>query len=440
MFVTSNMFKKLQIHLKLSLENAKMAFQTLLANKLRSFLSVTGISIGIFSIVMVFTLIESLEIQIKNSLSTLGKSVVYIEVFPWETEDRKEYPWWKFIQRPDPDLKELEKIESSFMSEIIEAISFKITMSNTRLVNSESGVTLTGISIEGITYSFNQIQELDISIGRYFTEQESDNAQAVAIIGNVLATKLFDKPENALGKKLRMSNSTITVIGVLKFEGENMMNNSPDEQVFVPVSFLNTMAGAQSRANNPRILVKAKDGISIDALADELKGAMRSIRRLKPTEDDNFAINKVTFLIKYLDDFFGQVNLFGLIIGGFSLLVGGFGVANIMFVSVKERTGIIGVQKALGAKKIYILQQFLTEAVVLCVLGGIIGMILVFIITLLANFFISSYTDMTFRLIMTLDNLSIGLLFSIATGVISGIIPAWVASKLPPVEAIRSNG
>jgi len=440
MFVTSIMLNKLRIHLKLTLENAKMALQTLLANKLRSFLSVTGISIGIFSIVMVFTLIESLEIQIKNSLSTLGKSVVYIEVFPWETEDRKEYPWWKFIQRPDPDIKELEKIESSFVSEIIDAISFKMTLSNTRLVNSETGITLTGISVEGITHSFNQIQDVNIQLGRYFTQQECDNAQAVAIIGNTIASKLYEKPEDAIGKKLRLSNSTVTVIGVLTLEGENMMNNSPDEQVFLPVSFLNSMTGIETRANNPRILVKAKEGISIDALADELKGTMRSIRRLKPTEDDNFAINKVTFLIKYLDDFFSQVNLFGLIIGGFSLLVGGFGVANIMFVSVKERTGIIGIQKALGARKIYILQQFLTEAVVLCVIGGIIGMILVFFVTIVANFFISSSTDMTFKLIMTMDNLSIGLLFSIATGVVSGIIPAWVASRLAPIEAIRSNG
>jgi putative ABC transport system permease protein len=434
------MKQKGSIYLKLLLENAKMAIQTLLANKLRSILSVSGISIGIFSIVMVYTIITSLEFQIKNSLSSLGKTVVYIEVFPWESEDRKEYPWWKYMQRPDPTLAELQQLKQSYVSDIVEAMSFRMQYYGTKLVNTEKGITLTGIEILGITYDFSQIQEMNLTEGRYFTEQEIQNGAPVAVVGNQIASKLFGSPSQALGKRMRVGANTVDIIGVLALEGEGIMGMSSDEQVFVSVYFLQQFTGIKSRSYNPRIMVKAADGIAIDALAQELQGAMRGIRKLKPNEENNFAVNKVTFLIEYLRDFFGKVNLFGLIIGGFSLLVGGFGVANIMFVSVKERTGIIGVQKALGAKSVYILQQFLTEAIVLCLLGGGIGLIFVTLITYGANYVLAAFTEQSFRLVLSYYNVLLGVFFSIVTGLVAGIIPAWFASKMAPVEAIRSNG
>lgn len=422
------------------IENARMAFYTLLANKVRSILSVSGISIGIFSIVTVFSIIDSLKIQVKNSLESLGKSVVYIEVFPWETEENQEYPWWKFINRPDPTLKEVELLENANVSSIIDAISYRMTYPAATIVNIESGVNAKGVNVTGISFSFNHIQNLDIISGRYFSEQETNLGSPVAILGNTVALKLFNSNVNAIGKEVRIDGKLMRVVGVLKSEGDNMMDNSSDELIYVPISFLSGLSGINTRIYDPKIIVKAKEGISIDALADEIKGAMRSIRRLKPNEDDNFAVNKVTFLIEFLNDFFKQLNLFGLIIGGFALLVGGFGVANIMFVSVKERTGIIGIQKALGAKKFYILMQFLTEAIVLCLLGGIIGILIVYLLTLIANLILSNSVNMSFRLYLTYGNLVIGILFSICTGIIAGIIPAWVAAKLLPVKAIRANG
>jgi putative ABC transport system permease protein len=433
------MKRRFLIFVNLFIENILMGLHTLFTHKLRSFLSITGISIGIFSIVMVFTLIDSLEKQIKDSLSSLGKSVVYIEVFPWETEDRKEYPWWRYMNHPDPEMKEMESIQNSFAAPIIDAIAFKMTYSFGKIVNTETGLTQTGVDIEGISHDFNKIQDIDLNMGRYFTEQESENGARVAIIGHTIAEKLFNSPENAIGKSVRLLNELVQIIGVIKFEGENVMQNSADDKVYIPVNYLSKTTGINRRSFNPRILIKAKDNISVDALALELKGVMRNVRKLKPDDEDNFAVNKVTFLIEYLRDFFKKVNLFGLIIGGFSLLVGGFGVANIMFVSVKERTGLIGIQKALGAKKNHILQQFLTESVVLCFLGGILGMIGVVLLTFVGNLFLDSSTELSFRLVISVTNIIKGMGFSVATGIIAGIVPAVFAANMPPVEAIRSN-
>lgn len=431
---------RFRLFILLIFENAKMAFQTLRSNKIRSVLSVSGISIGIFSIITVFTIIDSLKIQVQNSLASLGKSVVYIDVFPWETEERQEYPWWKFIQRPNPSLNEMMLLEQSHVADIVDAFSFKMNYLSTNMSNINTGVEALGVDIVGISYGFNRIQDLKISYGRYFSEQEATQGNSVVILGNTVATKLFNNPELAIGNNVRVAGKLMRVIGVLEYEGVNMMNNSSDEIAYVPVPFLLGMTGIETRTYSPMIMVKAKDGISIDALADEIKGAMRTIRRLKPSEEDNFAVNKVTFLIQYLDAFFKKMNLFGLIIGGFALLVGGFGVSNIMFVSVKERTGIIGIQKALGAKRFYILMQFLTEAIVLCVLGGIIGIAFVYGIAFVANILLANAQDISFRIYMSLDNFVVGVLFSIVTGVIAGIIPAWVAARLQPVKAIRANG
>lgn len=416
-----------------------MAFFTLVAHKLRSFLSVLGISIGIFSIVMVYTLIDSLEFKIKESLSSFGKSVVYVEVYPWETEDRKAYPWWRYTNRPDPTIYEMKQLQQLFNRQIVDVVAFKMSDYNTKLTNIENAITMTQVSVEGITFNFNEIQDINIRYGRYFTNQEVELGRNVCVLGNNIAVKLFGNAPNAVNRKLRLNESVLTVLGVMEVEGESMFSNSADQLVYVPLDLLASKAGFNTRSYNPKIIVKAKEGIAIDALAAELKGTMRNIRKLKPDADDNFAINKVTFFIDYLRDFFKKVNLFGFIIGGFSLLVGGFGVANIMFVSVKERTHIIGVQKAIGAKSYHILQQFLTEAIVLCVMGGFMGMIGVYGLSFVVNYFLTLTPDFNFTLVLSWSNMAYGLFFSILTGVLAGIIPAWFGAKMPPVEAIRAS-
>jgi putative ABC transport system permease protein len=419
-------------------ESVSMAVKTIQYQKIRSFLSVLGISIGIFSIVMVYTLISSLEIQIKDSLKSLGNNVVYIDVFPWESENRREYPWWKYVNRPKPSLKEFARLDLSPIENLVEYKAFSVTAARETIKNPLNQVSVENISLKGISIDFNKIREMEIDYGRYFTPSEMENSINSALIGSKIATQLFGNIENAINKEIKIGNNKIKVIGVLKSEGENMMGMSMDEEIYIPVFYFNYLYSSNLNNYSPTILLKAKANVGLDAMALELRGIFRSIRRLDPADEDNFALNKVTFLTQYLDDFFGTVNLFGLVIGGFSLLVGGFGVANIMFVSVKERTNIIGIQKALGAKNSSILQQFLTESVILCIFGGLIGMFFVWIVLLAGNMYLGT-TDQTFRMVLTIENISSGVVFSVITGLVAGIIPAWSASKLEPVEAIRAS-
>jgi putative ABC transport system permease protein len=206
-----------------------------------------------------------------------------------------------------------------------------------------------------------------------------------------------------------------------------------DNNVLIPINFAKTVVDIKNEYLGPQIWVKAKAGVSADELKDELTGIMRSIRRLKPTEDDNFALNQTSLISQGFDELFKVVDYAGIFIGGFAIIIGVFGIANIMFVSVKEQTKLIGIQKALGAKNRFILLQFLYESVILALIGGIVGLLLIYILTLI----FSAVTEMDFS--MTMWNVSLGLIISILSGIVSGILPAYQAAKLNPVEAIATN-
>jgi putative ABC transport system permease protein len=269
---------------------------------------------------------------------------------------------------------------------------------------------------------------MNIRTGRYFTRTESLGGRNVAIVGSEIADKLFPQTD-ALGKSLKVFGSKITIIGILDAQGQGSFGNSTDEQVFVPVNFARNYVNL--RYIGTTILVKAKANVSNEELKDEVTGIMRSLRKLKPGEENNFAINEVSVINQGLQAFFGVLGAIGGIIGFFSLLVGGFGIANIMFVSVRERTNIIGIQKALGAKRYFVLLEFLFEAVFLSLLGGIIGLLFIFLGTLIFG------DVLPFKIVLSQANVLIGIGISTFIGLIAGIIPAWVASRLDPVEAIR---
>jgi putative ABC transport system permease protein len=394
---------------------------------LRTFLSLLGITIGIFAIISVFTVIDSLENYIRNSLNSLGSNMVYIQKWPWAPpEGESEYPWWKYLNRPEPTMEETDDLirRSKNIQDAVFFYGFNRTVQyeNSKAENTE---------ILATTHELINTWSLEIERGRYFTEAESNSGASVAILGSELATKLFDQVD-PVGKMIKVQGHRLLIIGVYTKKGTDMFGTSMDKRVHIPVVYAMSMVDVRDRDQGQTINVKAKPNADRDEFMAELEGLMRTLRRLKPMEENDFAINEVSLISTRFDAFFKVFNMAGWIIGGFSILVGGFGIANIMFVSVKERTKIIGIQKAIGAKKYFILLQFIFEAIVLSMLGGIIGLILIFIGTLIFSY-VSSMT-----ISLTLSNIILGLTISGVIGVLAGFIPALSASRLDPVEAMNS--
>ena len=295
------------------------------------------------------------------------------------------------------------------------------------------------ITLTGATYQYDHIKDMEFSQGRYFTQTEADNPTYVCIIGSEIAESLFQGRTKIIGEDIRLEGIQLKVIGVFKKEGNNMIGWTLDDMIMVPYSIMSTFVNTNGGGDgDPLIAVRPKAGIPVDELKYEVKGAMRSIRRLSPIKEDNFAINQMSLITDQISALFVFVNIAGMFIGGFSILVGGFGIANIMFVSVKERTNIIGIKKALGAKQIYILLEFLLEAIMLCMIGGAMGLMLVFGLASLANAMLK-HSESSFVFYLTAQNITIGLSISIVIGIIAGFIPAYQASRMKPVDAIRST-
>lgn len=420
------MKNKLHIFLKLFRESYLFAFQAIIVNKLRTILTLLGITIGIFSIISVFTVFDSMENKIRNNINALGDNVLFIQKWPWAFGG--DYPWWKYLSRPIAKPKELNEIEKRSVA--YDAATF---------IAAANGVTakylnnsISDLSLQVVTNDYNKVISLDIAKGRYFTQNEFISGKAVAIIGSDIADALYNNLD-PIGKDITINGKKATVIGVFAKEGDDTFGKSNDNNVLLPLEFGKNIVDIYSESSNPTIIVKAKPNVSNQELKNELTGIMRSIRMLKPTVEDNFAINEMSLLTKGFENIFNTIGIIGWIIGAFSLIVGGFGIANIMFVSVKERTTIIGIQKSLGAKNYFILLQFLFEAVFLSIIGGIVGLIIIFAGTLIVTY------AFDFELSLTLGNILLGLSVSFIIGLISGFIPAYSASRLNPVDAIRSN-
>jgi putative ABC transport system permease protein len=406
-------------------ESFLFAWFAIVANKLRTFLSLLGITIGIFSIIAVFTVVDNLELKINNSLNELGSNVINVEKWPWGGDQN--YPWWKYMQRPNADMRDASELEKRIQT--AEAIVF--TAGGTGKVKYEN-LSTDNASLIGVTYDYNKIKSFEILAGRYFTQQEMAAGNNVCIIGYAIAEGFFKDPQLAVDKDIFISGRKTRVIGVFKKEGESILGNSSDKQVCISVFYGRNFFSLNDERSNPSIAVKAKTKISNDQLRGELAGAMRSIRSLRPEEEDNFALNEISAFAKDLEETFNTIGIAGWIIGGFSILVGGFGIANIMFVSVKERTQLIGIQKSLGAKNYFILIQFIFESVFLSVLGGALGLLL------LKLCLVGAAKAFDYEAVLTWANIILGLTVSFLIGIIAGFIPAYGASQLDPVEAIRS--
>ncbi len=406
-------------------ESFRFAIGSLTENKLRTFLSLLGITIGIFAIISVFTMVDSIKRNIDKSINKLGDNVIYVQKWPWSFSS--DYPWWKYMSRPVTALDELDDVRER--SKLAEVCAFLVQTNVTLKFGSNSAEN---IGISAVSEGYDQIKTFDIAEGRYFSESEFRSGSELIVIGAEVATQLFGDA-NAVGKKVILRGDELTVIGIFKKEGQTLLDFGLDNACIVPLNYARTKVDIKNEQVNPYIAVKAKPGVSNAAIMDELTGIMRSIRKISPSEDDNFALNETKLISNGFDQLIGVVNVAGGVIGLFSILVGGFGIANIMFVSVKERTNIIGIQKSLGAKNYFILFQFLFEAMLLSVIGGLIGLLLIFLLTLAAS------TLLDFDISLSAGNIFTGILISSVIGLISGIAPALSASRLDPVEAIRSK-
>ena len=413
------------VYIRLLKESFGFAINALRTNKLRTLLSLLGVTIGIFSIIAVLTAVDSLDRKIKKDLSSLDKNTMYVLKLPFGPTD---IPRWKRQQFPDMKYEEYQFLKANLKD--AENVCFQY-FTKPETIKFESK-TVNSLNIVPVTDEFDDIQKLDLRFGRFFNESESNSGLPLVILGHEVAAKLFENYD-PIGQVVRLYGQRFTVIGVIKKQGAGLLGDSNDTSAFIPSNFLRKIYGENAEFLTPVILIKPSKDIDIDAFKSDISQKLRNYRGIKTGDIDDFFINILSGFTNFLDGIISQLNVGGWAIAGFSLLVGGFGIANIMFVSVKERTNLIGIQKSLGAKNKFILFQFLFEAVILCVIGGIMGMLFVWVISLI----LTNLLD--FEFILGINNVILGTSLAAGIGLVAGILPAISASRLDPVEAIRSG-
>ncbi|MFE3871512.1 ABC transporter permease [Flavobacterium sp. ZS1P70] len=413
------------VYLRLLNESFSFAMNALRNNKLRTLLSLLGVTIGIFSIIAVLAAVDSLDRKITKDLSSLDKNTIYLMKFSFGPSD---IPQWKREQFPNVEYDEYTYMKGAMTNTA--QMGYQIFTKRESIKYDSK--TVSDVNVVPVSHEFIDIQGLEFEKGRFYNESEANSGATVIVLGDEIAKQLFENFD-PIGKNVRLYGKRFTVIGVLKKEGAGLFGDSNDTTVFIPVNFVRQLYGDSNTTSTNVIILKPEKGIDMEAYKGEISQKLRSYRGLKSGEIDNFFINVFSGFTDFIDNILGQMNVVGWIISGFSLLVGGFGIANIMFVSVKERTNLIGIQKSLGAKNRFILFQFLFEAIILSVIGGIIGLLLVWIISVV----LTKVVD--FEFVLGIGNVLLGTGLAALIGLISGILPAIAASKLDPVEAIRTG-
>lgn len=401
-----------------------LTLKELKVNKLRTALSLTGVAFGIFCIIGVLATVNSLEQNIQNQVKSLGSNTIYID--KWDYSGGPDQPIWKFRARPVAKYEEMDMVKKRAV--LLDNISFLLQTGGSISHNDD---LLQNVTVYGIVESQIVLQPISFDNGRYISSSEFLNGSNVCLLGYTNAEQLFGNSDRAIGKQVDIKGKKVTIVGVIKKEGKNFIGWDYDNCIMLPYKFCKTVFDEDR--SNPILIAKGKTGVSATALSDELEGIMRQIRRLSPTQEDNFSLNTVEAFSKAISQSFVMINVVGSIIGGISLVVGMFGIANIMFVTVRERTGIIGLKKAIGAKRGSILFEFLMEAALLCIIGGAFGLFFVYILTLILS------GPLNFPVYISATMLATTIIICITVGILAGIIPASQAAKMDPVAAIRSK-
>lgn len=403
-----------------------LTWQEFRSHKVRTLLSLSGVAFGIFCIISVLAAVNSMEYAVQKDIKSLGSNTIYID--KWEyTNGGNDYPWWKYVKRPDPSYEEMVMLKKKVPAAA--NVAFYINTTNNVEVGDNS---VSGVQYYGISEDFSGIQPIEIQLGRYLQQADFDFGSNVIVMGYELALSLYGNPEKAVGQLVKLKEGKrALVVGLIKKQGKSFINAwEYDNCIMMPVSFMRQMV--REKNSNPVIMVQGKETVPMAQLKDELEGAMRSVRKLRPTQDNDFSLNDIDALSTAVGDIFVSINAGGWAIAALSLVVGMFGVANTMFVTVRERTSQIGLKKAIGAKSSIILTEFLLESAFLCIMGGLLGVVGVFLLTLLSSL-------VGFPVFIAPSILALAIGICVLVGVLAGIIPASIAAKMNPVEAIRSK-
>lgn len=404
-------------------EGFLFAVNSIFVNRLRTFLSLFGITIGIFSIISVFTVLDWMEKSIRDSISSLGDNVIYVHKFPWGFEPN--LAWWDLIKRPLVSENDYEAVlrKSTKADAVCLQASQRVNLKYRNNIAND-------VAVAAVTSNYENVRSFEVNKGRYFSPFEASSGKNVVLIGAVIAERLFQDAD-PIGKSVTISGFRANVIGVFKKEGKGGIGDSGmDEVTLVPMNFGRSFINVKGHNIDMQLIIKARPGVQVQELSDETVMILRAARRLRPEQADDFSVNRASLITQGFEAVFSGINIGGWVIGGFAILVGGFGIANIMFVSVRERTNIIGIQKALGAKRFFILQQFLVESVLLSLIGGLVGLIMIFLGTIGVNYFY----DLNIHL--TVANVILAIFISGTIGVVAGYAPANAAAKMDPVTAI----
>ena len=413
--------------LEIITSSLKMAMQELWKNKLRTFLSLFGITIGIFCIIGVLATVGSLERNIQNEVKSLGTNTIYLDKWDYSAGGGPDYPWWRYVNRPVPKYDEMKQIAERTPDALY--VAFRIKAVDEVQYGSN---TLSNINLYGISEDFENIQPIEIINGRYVSDAEFDRGSNSVVVGITIAEKLFGTADVAIGKEISTRGKKLQIIGVIKKQGKQMIGGWDfDQSIIIPYKFARNLMNELKA--DAVIIIQGRENITSKVLKDELTGTVRAIHKLTPTKEQDFALNDINDFSDAISSAFVSLNIGGWAIAGLSLIVGMFGVANIMFVSVRERTSQIGLKKAIGAKSYVILAEFLLESAFLCIIGGLIGLTLVFLLTQI----LTSLLD--FPVYVSANNMVLAIVVCIIVGIVAGFIPARQAARMDPVVAIRSK-